>query len=1282
MFDGVSLVDCNTAKLPSWLPPTGVCGLDAQCTNHPAMVHGHGHILTPKCSCAAGAFPSPLASSTALAPYDEGCIAPLLAQDFLYCLPNAVVNTRKTDVYPSPQTTTLIFLTSGTVWSLPGASKSYPWRLVNESQLPGWLHMNQTGSVVAPSVIGEDSVASVQGEVSAAGMRDTSIHPYLATVHVLVELPTGLKVDQPTAQLLSIPVSLYVAADPVASRCNLTSDDDRPLAAVPDEVAIFTFISRDVEGIALDHNIAGGFNATLFPCAYGDDACGPGRRTPVQYVGDGRYNVEVTLDQLGRYHVRVQLNGEWLDFTREVVGTCMSGKYAGSDTTCEPCPTGSSCDQAGTTLETLNLDKDFWRLSNRSSKLYECNERMQGTHGISQCAGGTGPNYCQANLTGPLCSICINVDEHFDSVSMVCNKCTETGAAVVAVPVLMVLAIFLGVWLSTMLCKLGNPWLEATSNRLQQARVAASRLGLMAKIKLCVAYYQIVVAIPAVYDVPLPSEYYNAMHFLSVFSFDWLSVWAPVQCLGDYRSQIMVEAFLPVVMLIVFGLGSGLITALCVADEQPMELIPALRGSALATMPFVLVILFILTPRVSFQIFAAFVCKGFDFDDTGDIKHYYLDVDLRVRCEGIEYDRIRESAAGLIVLWPIGVPLLFISLLILARRAIEQRLPSRLSAAVSFLHAEYKPEYFFFELIELGRKLFLMGFVLLVPDDHALLRLVAALVVTNGYVVMLLYAAPYRERWTALLAVATNVTLSFTLLAALLVKVHAELPAQYAKDLFGFESAFPITVFLIAFNFSVLASLVLLLLGISRQQYTVRRLRYTASGLEVTPQALSGHDFHLFLSHVWGTGQDQARIIKARLLEMVLELRIFLDVDVSDMQLGEGALEQYVQRSANVLVFFSEGYATSKNCMRELRSAVKYGKPLIPVIEMDPTKGGLSMDAMREELMAADAKYTRWGFDDAWPRGEDLASYLEERHPIEWIRLSALQDVTLRLIAERLLPKGHGHVYMDGELRQQRLRMRPPAAGKPYHIYISPHNPGAGELIEALHEEFDHAHGSLPASSKEREPREGTRPGSLDRLPVLARSLTSSLTGSLSGSRQGGVQWTSDEAEMEVAAQMLVYLNGRTWVSWHDDDDAFANEVGRAIRRGIPLLLAHEMPGMGQDARHGVEFATFFETTPQQLLDADVYSGVAVPLKGAGLRPASLALLAQKLGSAQAEATPQLGRLPGRSWLRACADGLQRQFGRRQTSPLEDDDQIVMLEMRGPSSVQITHRRDSETTKA
>ena len=89
--------------------------------------------------------------------------------------------------------------------------------------------------------------------------------------------------------------------------------------------------------------------------------------------------------------------------------------------------------------------------------------------------------------------------------------------------------------------------------------------------------------------------------------------------------------------------------------------------------------------------------------------------------------------------------------------------------------------------------------------------------------------------------------------------------------------------------------------------------------------------------------------------------------------------------------------------MRELRCAVAKNKPLIALLE-EPGRGGASVEELCAQLYAADVKYDTWGFDDDGPRGDVLATALFQNEPIEWNRLAAFQDVTLRLIAERMLP--------------------------------------------------------------------------------------------------------------------------------------------------------------------------------------------------------------------------------------------------------------------------------------
>ena len=108
------------------------------------------------------------------------------------------------------------------------------------------------------------------------------------------------------------------------------------------------------------------------------------------------------------------------------------------------------------------------------------------------------------------------------------------------------------------------------------------------------------------------------------------------------------------------------------------------------------------------------------------------------------------------------------------------------------------------------------------------------------------------------------------------------------------------------------------------------------------------------------TGQDQMRIVKQRLQEMMPYLEVFLDVD--DLE-EIGDLEGYIDRTTTILVYCSAGYFTSRNCMREITSATRMGKPMIALIDQDMSRGGLPMSEVHARLLAAEGSYAKWDFD-------------------------------------------------------------------------------------------------------------------------------------------------------------------------------------------------------------------------------------------------------------------------------------------------------------------------------
>ena len=70
-----------------------------------------------------------------------------------------------------------------------------------------------------------------------------------------------------------------------------------------------------------------------------------------------------------------------------------------------------------------------------------------------------------------------------------------------------------------------------------------------------------------------------------------------------------------------------------------------------------------------------------------------------------------------------------------------------------------------------------------------------------------------------------------------------------------------------------------------------------------------------------------------------------------------GNLEGYITRTTNILVYCSKGYYQSKNCMRELTSSVRLEKPIIALIDLDASRGGLTREEVGDQLRAAEASY-------------------------------------------------------------------------------------------------------------------------------------------------------------------------------------------------------------------------------------------------------------------------------------------------------------------------------------
>ena len=164
-----------------------------------------------------------------------------------------------------------------------------------------------------------------------------------------------------------------------------------------------------------------------------------------------------------------------------------------------------------------------------------------------------------------------------------------------------------------------------------------------------------------------------------------------------------------------------------------------------------------------------------------------------------------------------------------------------------------------------------------------------------------------------------------------------------------------------------------------------------------------------------------------------------------------------MKASSFVLIFLSAGYLQSVNCMREFRCAVACGKPIILVQETDRAKGAMTKQEVEE---ACD--------------NPDLRQKLYERTPIDWFRLSEVQQVSLLLIVKNLVSQDEADsLYIPGGPFEKLRAATLPAAEDGRMLYASPQNPGA---LQAAHELLATFEEAASAAARPSVPRVLRRP--------------------------------------------------------------------------------------------------------------------------------------------------------------------------------------------------------------
>ena len=148
-------------------------------------------------------------------------------------------------------------------------------------------------------------------------------------------------------------------------------------------------------------------------------------------------------------------------------------------------------------------------------------------------------------------------------------------------------------------------------------------------------------------------------------------------------------------------------------------------------------------PLICNRIFEVFACEKFDNGQR------LLRADYSIDCDSEKHKNYERLAGVMIAVYPIGVLVLFYSAMrpyaaelsdVVARES-----KSAQSKHLAFFSMDYKGKYWYWELIELARKLVLNGFVVLC-NQGTILQLTIALVVVMLHMILVLRSKPMRYK--------------------------------------------------------------------------------------------------------------------------------------------------------------------------------------------------------------------------------------------------------------------------------------------------------------------------------------------------------------------------------------------------------------------------------------------------------------------------------------------------------------------------------------------------------
>ncbi|KAG5188530.1 hypothetical protein JKP88DRAFT_243516 [Tribonema minus] len=429
--------------------------------------------------------------------------------------------------------------------------------------------------------------------------------------------------------------------------------------------------------------------------------------------------------------------------------------YEDSSGQCAACPDGATCITAGQTIDTLSLEAGYWR-GGPTLDIQEC-PRMDSCRSCSR--GGRAYTiivivvFCAA-LAAVLLLLYKGLarDVQAGDATLSVTQSDSFGGAHSASAVARAVA-----------------WLKQRSATL------------MVRFKILVTHFQIVAGLPALLRVNFPQSFTALTNTLNVFNLDFWGLLSS-GCFFEvnFLNKLLFSTLLPLAIIAaIFGVHG----ARCVLARGRGS---GSGGSALwrhgswdASLQAALLTLFMFYVVASTTVLQTFDCDTVQLSSATGETASYLRADYSVDCDSAAYRRSRVYAIIMTAVYPIGVPFLYASLLLLSRQRLDPvRADAKRSMEVRdadagvrktrFLWGSYRPRAFWYEVWLTLYKLLLSGLLVYFRQGTPTQTTVALLLTLVAMWLQTL-VAPFTRRDENRLAECAYWATILTLIAALLI---------------------------------------------------------------------------------------------------------------------------------------------------------------------------------------------------------------------------------------------------------------------------------------------------------------------------------------------------------------------------------------------------------------------------------------------------------------------------------------------------------------------------------